>query len=55
LPAGTATWAVRSFLASLTKKGIAVSVLDRVRQVRPNKTGGKGSYTVYRLADVPQA
>jgi len=29
---------------------MAVEVLERVRQVGPNKLGAKGSYTVYRLA-----
>jgi len=26
-----------------------LEVLERVRQVGPNKTGAKGSYSVYRL------
>jgi hypothetical protein len=34
----------------LVKKGIRVEVLERVRQVGPNKSSAKGSYTVYRLA-----
>jgi hypothetical protein len=37
----------------LAKKGVAISVLDRVRQVGPNKTGAKDSYTVYRVTDLP--
>ena len=37
--------------AGLKKRGIEVSVLERVRQVGPNKAGAKGSYTVYRLAE----
>ena len=41
---------VRGFLASLTKNGIVVEVLERVRWVGPNKTGAKGSYTIYRIA-----
>jgi hypothetical protein len=40
---------VRGFLANLAKKGITVEVLDRVRQVGPDKAGAKGSYTIYRL------
>ena len=38
----------RGFLAALTKKGIAVTVLERVRQVGPGKEGARGSYSVYR-------
>jgi hypothetical protein len=48
------SWAphtVRGFLAGLPRKGIKVEVLERVRQVGPNKQGAKGSYTVYRIAD----
>jgi len=41
---------VRGFFAGLKKKGHAVEVRERIRQVRPNKTGAKGSYTVYALA-----
>jgi len=36
---------VRGFLAGLKKKGTQVDVLDRVRQVGPNK----GSYSIYRI------
>jgi predicted ArsR family transcriptional regulator len=46
---GWAAHTVRGFLASLAKKGNKVEVLQRVRQVGPNKQGAKGSYTVYRL------
>lgn len=46
---GWAPHTVRGFLAGLAKKGITVDVLDRVRQVGRNKTGAKGSYTVYRI------
>ena len=43
---------VRGFLAGLKKRrGIAIEVLDRVRQVGPNKQGSKGSYSIYRIAD----
>jgi hypothetical protein len=51
---GWASHTVRGFLAGLAKKQIAVSVLERVRQVGPNKTGAKGSYTVYRIAETRQ-
>jgi hypothetical protein len=39
---------VRGFLAGLKRKGITVEVLERVRQVGPNKEGAKGSYSMYR-------
>ena len=42
---------VRGFFAGLKKKGITVEVLERVRQVGPNKEGAKGSYTVYGTRD----
>jgi hypothetical protein len=45
---GWAPHTVRGFFAGLKKRGIAVTVLERVRQVGPNKEGAKGSYTVYR-------
>ena len=46
---GWAPHTVRGFLASLARKGIQVEVLERVRQIGPNKTGAKGSYTIYRV------
>jgi hypothetical protein len=46
---------VRGFLAGLANKGFAVEVLQRVRQLGPDKQGAKGSYTVYRLAREPRA
>ena len=42
---------VRGFLAGLKKKGTQVDVLDRIRQVGPNKEGAKGSYSIYRIAE----
>ena len=42
---------VRAFLAGLPRKGVKVEVLERVRQVGPDKGGAKGSYTVYRVGD----
>jgi len=42
---------VRGFFAGLKKKGHAVEVRERIRQVGPNKTGAKGSYTVYALPE----
>jgi hypothetical protein len=51
---GLAPHTVRGFLAGLAKKGIAVEVLERVRQIGPNKVGAKGSFTVYRVARTNQ-
>ena len=45
------THTARGFLAGLKKKGIQVEVLERVRQVGPNRDGAKGSYSVYRTAE----
>jgi hypothetical protein len=43
---------VRGFLAELKKRqGIGVEAAERVRQVGPGKTGAKGSFTVYRIAE----
>lgn len=47
---GWATHTVRGFFAGLKKKGHAVEVLERVRQVGPNKEGARGSYTIYKIA-----
>jgi len=44
---------VRGFLAGLKRKGIEVEVLERVRQVGPNRQGAKGSYSIYRVAAAP--
>jgi hypothetical protein len=41
---------VRGFLAGLKRKGITVEVLERIRQVGPNKDGAQGSYSIYRIA-----
>jgi hypothetical protein len=47
---GWAAHTVRGFFAGLKKRqGIEVQVLERVRQVGPNKEGAKGSYTIYHL------
>ena len=40
---GWAQHTVRGFFAGLKKKGHAVEVMERVRQVGPNKQGAKGS------------
>lgn len=49
---GWAPHTVRGFFAGLKKRqGIAVAVLERVRQVGPNKEGARGSYTVYHIAE----
>ena len=47
---GWAQHTVRGFLAGLKKKGHTVAVLERVRQVRSEAQGAKGSYSVYRIA-----
>jgi hypothetical protein len=50
---GWAPHTVRGFFAGLrTRHGIEVAVLERVRQVGPNKTGARGSYSVYQIAAV---
>jgi hypothetical protein len=46
---GWAQHTVRGFFAGLKKKGTTVEVLERVRQVGPNKEGAKGSYTIYKV------
>src|SRR4051794_41634016 len=46
---------VRGFFTGLKKRGIGVSVLERVRQVGPGKEGAKGSYTAYRIAEAGRA
>ena len=47
-----ASHTVRCFFAGLKKKGINVTVLERVRQVGSGKQGAKGSYTIYRVEEV---
>jgi hypothetical protein len=47
---GWQSHSVRGFLAGLKRKGITVAVLERIRQVGPNKEGAKGSFSVYRIA-----
>ena len=42
---------VRGFLAGLKKKGHAVEVRERIRQIGPNKTGAKGSFAIYALGE----
>jgi hypothetical protein len=46
---GWAQHTVRGFFAGLKKKGHAVGVMERVRQVGPNKEGARGSFTVYKV------
>ena len=46
---GWAQHTVRGFFAGLKKKGHAVAVKSRERMVGPNKTGAKGSFTIYHL------
>ncbi|MFC3003702.1 DUF3489 domain-containing protein [Falsiroseomonas tokyonensis] len=47
---GWAQHTVRGFFAGLKKKGHSIEVRERIRQVGPNKTGAKGSFTIYALA-----
>jgi predicted ArsR family transcriptional regulator len=42
---------VRGFFAGLKKRGVEVSVLERVRQVGAGKKGARGSYTVYEITE----
>jgi hypothetical protein len=51
---GWAPRTVRGFLAGLAQKGMVVEVVERVRQIGPNKRGAKGSYTIYRLGSKRQ-
>ena len=46
-----ASHTIRGFLAGLKKKGIQVEVLERVRQVGPNREGAKDPYSDYRTAE----
>ena len=48
---GWAHHTVRGFFAGLKKRSIEVSVLERVRQIGPNKAGAKGSYSIYHIAE----
>ena len=48
---GWAPHTMRGFLAGLGRKGVAVTVLERVRQVGPGKAGAASSYSIYRAAD----
>jgi hypothetical protein len=48
---GWASHTVRGFFAGLKKRGMTVTVLERVRQVGPDKQGAKGSYSIYRIAE----
>ena len=48
---GWAAHTVRGFFAGLKKRGVEVAVLERVRQVGPNKAGAKGNYSVYHVAE----
>ncbi|TCI00760.1 DUF3489 domain-containing protein [Roseococcus sp. SYP-B2431] len=47
---GWAQHTVRGFFAGLKKKGVAIEVLERVKQVSSGKQGAKGSYSIYRVA-----
>jgi hypothetical protein len=41
---------VRGFFVGLKKRGIRVEAVEKVRSVGPNRAGGRGSYTIYRVA-----
>jgi hypothetical protein len=42
---------VRGFFAGLKKKNFTVEAVERVRSVGPNQAGGRGFYTIYRVAE----
>lgn len=42
--------AARAHMAALKRQGINVQVLERIRCVGPNRSGAKGSFTVYHVA-----
>lgn len=46
---------VRGFFVGLKKKGIPVEAVEKVRSVGPNRAGGRGSYTIYRVAEAGDA
>ncbi len=46
---------VRGFFVGLKKKGISVEAVEKVRSVGPNRAGGRGSYTIYRVAEAGEA
>jgi predicted transcriptional regulator len=48
---GRAQHTVRGFFAVLKKKGHVIEIRDRARQVGPNKTGAKGCFTIYAMAE----
>ena len=50
---GWAQHTVRGFFAGLKKRGHAVEVKSRERMVGPNKTGAKGSFSIYALRGAP--
>lgn len=46
---------VRDFFVGLKKKGIRVETVEKVRSVGLNRTDGRRSYTIYRVAEAGDA
>jgi hypothetical protein len=46
---------VRGFFVGLKKRGIRVEAVEKVRSVGPNRAGGRGSYTIYRVTEAGDA
>ncbi len=42
---------VRGFFVGLKKNGIRVEAVEKVRSAGSNRAGGRGSYTIYRVAE----
>jgi hypothetical protein len=48
---GWATPSICDFFGSLKKRGIKVSILERVREISSGKEGARGSYTVCQITE----
>ncbi len=42
---------VRGFFIGLKKKGISAEAVEKVHSAGPNRAGGRGSYTIYRVTE----